>query len=515
MPVEALRGIPWTLLTYAATRAVTLLTTLALARLLAPADFGLFAMATLGMELLSVFSGLWLGAALIVGRDMDARAQGTVLTLLLAAGALLALLLLAAAPALAAFFGEPQLAAIVAVLAAALLVSGVNWFYETVLQRELAFRRRFACQVVRTVTFAVVALVLAIFGAGVWSLIAAYLAGHVANGAALLALTPYRVRPAFDRREARRIIRHGRGFLGQDLAGFLSENADYLAVGRLLGPTQLGFYAMAFRQASLPYYAIAEPVAKVTFPAFAQMRHRGEDVRPAFLNVLRMVALATCPAGVILSAAAVPFTVALLGADWLPMAAPLAILGAWAVLRPLQLTVGSLLNSLGRAEVFGRVALLSLVPLVLATFAAADLGGITAVAWVLLAHMAVTFGLVAILACRAAGVPVLSLARVLWPLAAASAVAWVATRATATQASPVGAGAALAAATGACLASYLATLAVLDRALLSGAVGGARRALGRPARGAPRLRRRSLVAGPALAAAAAAAHGGQPPQLAR
>ena len=58
MPVDALRGIPWTLLTYAATRAVTLLTTLALARLLAPADFGLFAMATLGMELLSVFSGL-------------------------------------------------------------------------------------------------------------------------------------------------------------------------------------------------------------------------------------------------------------------------------------------------------------------------------------------------------------------------------------------------------------------------------------------------------------------------
>ena len=503
MPVEALRGIPWTLLTYAATRAVTLLTTLALARLLAPADFGLFAMATLGMELLSVFSGLWLGAALIVGRDMDARAQGTVLTLLLAAGALLALLLLAAAPALAAFFGEPQLAAIVAVLAAVLLVSGVNWFYETVLQRELAFRRRFACQVVRTATFAAVALILAILGAGVWSLIAAYLAGQLANGAALLALTPYRVRPAFDRREARRIIHDGRGFLGQDLAGYLSENADYLAVGRLLGPTQLGFYAMAFRQASLPHYAIAEPVAKVTFPAFVQMRHRGEDVRPAFLNVLRTVALATCPAAVILSAAAVPFTVALLGAEWLPTAAPLAILGVWAVLRPLQLTVGSLLNSLGRAEVVGRVALLSLVPLVLATFAAADLGGISAVAWVLLAHMAVTFGLIAVLACRAANVPVRSLARGLCPLATASAVAWVATRAAATLASPLGAGVALAAATGACLASYLAILAVLDRALLFGAVGGARRALGRPARGGPRLRRRSLLPGPALAAAAA------------
>jgi O-antigen/teichoic acid export membrane protein len=505
MPVEALRGIPWTLLTYAATRVVTLVATLALARLLAPADFGLFAMATVGMELLSVFSGLWLGAALVVRRDMNARAQGTVLTMLLAGGALLALVLIAVAPALAAFFGEPRLTGIAALLAAVLLVSGINWFYETVLQRELAFRRRFACQLVRTLTFAAVALGLAILGAGVWSLIGAYLAGYLANGAALLALTPYRVRPAFDRGEARRILRDGRGFLGQDLAGFLSENADYFAVGRLLGPTQLGFYAMAFRQSSLPHYAIAEPVAKVTFPAFAQMRHRGEDVRPAFVNVLRMVALATCPAGVVLSAAAVPFTVALLGTDWRPTAAPLAILGVWAVVRPLQLTMGSLLNSLGRAEVYGRVALVSLVPLVLATFAAAGVGGITSVAWVLLAHMTVTFGVLAVVACRAAHVEARSLARALWPLAAASAVAWVVTRTAGTLFMSLGAGVALVAATGACLSSYLAALAVLDRPLLASAVNDARRAIGRPSRGVRTPRRRLAV--PALALAAAAVVG--------
>ncbi len=502
MPVEALRGIPWTLLTYAATRAVTLITTLALARLLAPADFGLFAMATLGMELLSVFSGLWLGAALIVRPQIDARAQGTVLTLLLGSGALLGVVLLALAPVVAAFFAEPRLAGIVALLAAVLLFSGVNWFYETVLQRELAFRRRFACQLVRTLTFAGVALGLAILGAGVWSLVVGYAAGHLANGVALLVLTPYRVRPAFDRMEARRIVRDGRGFLGQDLASFVSENADYLAVGRLLGPTQLGFYAMAFRQASLPHHAIAEPVAKVTFPAFAQMRHAGEDVRRAFLNVVRMVALASCPAGVILSAAAVPFTVALLGDDWLPMSGPLAVLGVWAVLRPLQLTIGSLLNSLGRAEVYGRVSLLALPPLVAATFAAAALGGITAVAWVLLVHMTATVALVAVAACRAARVAARSFAGALWPLAAASAVAWVVTRAAVTLSSELAAGVALVVATVACLTSYVAALAVFDRALLVGVVKSARRAIGRTGGAAPRLRRRSAVPGLALAAAA-------------
>jgi O-antigen/teichoic acid export membrane protein len=506
MPVEALRGIPWTLLTYATTRVVTVLTTLALARLLAPADFGLFAMATLGMELLSVFSGLWLGATLIVRAELDRRTEGTVLTLLVGAGAFLALLLGALAPVIAAFFGEPRLAGIVAVLAAVLLFSGVNWFYETLLQRELAFRRRFACQVVRTVVFSAVALGLGAAGAGVWSLVLAYLAGHLANGAALLVLTPYRVRPAFDRAEARRIAHGGRGFLWQDLSSFLGENADYLAVGRLLGPSQLGFYAMAFRQAELPHYAIAEPVGKVTFPAFAQMWHRGEEVTPAFINALRLMALVTFPMGVVLSAAAVPFTVALLGEDWRPMAAPLAVLGLWALLRPLQVTVGNLLNSLARADVYGRVSMVSLLPLIAGTFAAAGLGGITAVAWVLLAHMAVVFAWLALAAQRHAGVTVRDQARALRPLAVAAGAAWAVTHSVATVAGRASPWLALAAAVIACLVSYAAVLAPLAPGLLPGAVRDARRALGlAPDRTARwRYRRPALPTGIGLACAALA-----------
>jgi O-antigen/teichoic acid export membrane protein len=518
MPVDALRGIPWTLVTYASTRVVSVLTTLVLARLLAPADFGLFAMATLGMELLSVLSGLWLGAALIVRPDMDRRAEGTVLVLLVGAGLLLAVILSALSPALAAFFGEPRLTGIVALLAAVLLVSGVNWFYETLLQRELAFGRRFVCQIARALAFSGVALSLAAAGAGVWSLVVGYLAGYVANAAGLLLLTPYRVRPAFDRAEARRVIRTGRGFLSQDLAVFLGQNADYLAVGRILGPAQLGFYAMAFRQAELPNYAIAEPVGKVTFPAFAQMSHRGEDVRPAFLNTLRLIALVTFPVGVVLSAAAVPFAVALFGTDWEPMAAPLAVLGVWALMRPLQVTVGDLLNSLGRAAVYGRVSMILLLPLVAGTFVAAGLGGITAVAWVLLAHMSVIFAALAVAAGRYTGISVRDQARALWPLVAAAAVSWAVTRVIATAADAAPPAAALGVAVTGCLASYLAALMLLAPGLLSGALRDAARALGLgPARAtvAPRLSR--LRGAPALALAAAALVGalaGAEPKLA-
>jgi Polysaccharide biosynthesis protein/O-Antigen ligase len=298
-------------------------------------------------------------------------------------------------------------------------------------------------------------------------------------------------------------MRSGRGFLAQDFATFVGANADYLAVGRVLGSSQLGFYAMAFRQAELPHYAIAEPVGKVTFPAYSQMRHRGEDVRPAFLNALRLMALVTVPIGVLLSAAAVPFAVALFGPKWEPMAAPLAILGVWAVMRPLQVTVGNLLNSMARADVYGRVSMLALGPLVAGTFAAAHLGGISAVAWVLLGHMSVILLVLSVAAERHAHIPVADQARAVWPLLAAGAVGWVVTRGVVTAAEPAPAALALALAVAGCATAYLATVAVLAPGLLRGAVQDARRALGfRP--GGYDQWRRPVPAPPILAVGAAA-----------
>jgi lipopolysaccharide exporter len=433
MDEKAVRGIPWTILTYGATKVITVLTTLVLARLLAPADFGLFALATLGISLLSIFNGNWLGATLIVRGDMDERARGTVLTLLLVSGVLMAGALAAVAPLVAEVFKQPRLTDILFALSAILTFSGVNWFYEMVMQRELEFRRRFVAQVSRIATFSVVAVALGARGAGVWSLVAAFVLGHVANGVALFSLAPYRVRPAFDRHRALDIMRGSRGFLGQELAQFFEQNTDYLSIGRILGASQLGFYSMAYRQAELPHYAISDPVSTVTFPAFAQMRQRGMDITHSFLTALRLVALFTCPVGVLLSAGARPFTEALFGPKWLPMTGALAVLGIWAIARPLQFTIGRLLNSLGAAWLYGRISVVGLVPFAAATVFAAKLGGITAVACVLLVYVFIVGAVLMRVVARHAGIDALSQWRVLRPLLVASAISWVATRATADQ----------------------------------------------------------------------------------
>src|SRR4051812_33116908 len=123
MDARAVSGIPWTLLSYVANRVVTVLTTVVLARLLVPADFGLFALATLTESVLGVFTGVWLGAYLVIHPDAGDREKGTVLTLLIAASLVFTVVLVAIAPLAAAVFDEPRLTGAVIVLAGVMLIN--------------------------------------------------------------------------------------------------------------------------------------------------------------------------------------------------------------------------------------------------------------------------------------------------------------------------------------------------------------------------------------------------------
>jgi lipopolysaccharide exporter len=477
---KAIRGIGWTFLTLAGSRLVQIAGTVVLARLLVPADFGLVALGLTISILLGLLASLGLGGVFVVERELDERAKGTYLTLFLVMGASFALLMAALAPLAARFFGDERLTGVVVGLSAMVFFSGgLNWFYEAVMQRELEFRKRFVAQMVQAVSYSGSAIALAALGAGVWSLVVGQLIGAAAYAAALVSLAPYRVRPAFDSRAAGAGLREGRGFLVQGVTTFAAQNVDFLVIGRVLGAVQLGFYSMAYRLGELPNWFISESVAKVTFPGFARMRHRGEDVAPAFLSALGLVAFATCPLGVVLSAAAEPLTLVVFGERWEGMIGPLTVLGIWAAVRPLRGTAGWFLNSVGHAGVLGRLSLLMLAALLPAVYAAARLGGITAVAWVVVAEAAVSLGVIALIAERRAGVPVRGQWRVLRPVALGCPLAWGACRLAAEATASQPCGVTLAAALAAGLAAYLAAVALIDPALPRHAVGQVRRMLSR------------------------------------
>ncbi|HEY2258776.1 MAG TPA: oligosaccharide flippase family protein [Solirubrobacteraceae bacterium] len=374
--------MPWTLLSYAGSKLISILTTLVLARLIAPADFGILALATLATNFLTWIADMGFSGTVVLRQDLDRRGLGTLLTLMAITGVLAGLIAVAVAPLAALVFSTPKLTGVLAAVALLLPLGSVAGFWEALMQRELAFRRRFVAMIVQSLVMAVVSIPLAALGAGVWSLVVGQVAGMFALGLVLFALAPFHVRPVFDRKLAVSAFRTGRAFLGQGLAMYVRQNVDTVTVGLAFGDRRLGFYSMANRFGDLIYWTIAHPVGKVTFPAFARSSHAGDDIRPTFLRVLGMVALVSCPIGIIMSAAAEPFTRAVFGDRWLPMVGPLAIMGLWAAVRQMDQTIGWLLNSIDRPGALAWLSVFILIPLILGCWLAASIGGLTAVALV-------------------------------------------------------------------------------------------------------------------------------------
>ncbi|HEY5052056.1 MAG TPA: oligosaccharide flippase family protein [Solirubrobacterales bacterium] len=471
-------GVPWTFVSFGATKVISLLTTVFLARLLSPADFGLMALALLAFGALGLFQDLGLGATLVLRQDFEERALGTILTLLMITAVAVAVIVSALSPLAASFFDEPRLTTLLPVLSTTSVFSSLAWFYESLLQREMDFKRRFAGQVSLSLGFTLTAIPLAIAGAGIWALVLGQVASTVIYSATYLIIVPHRVRPTFERAVAREVFISGRGFLAQGWLAWISENVDYLLVGRLLGSAPLGFYSMAYRLSELTHFGIADPVAKVTFPAFARMRQRDESVTETYLSALRLVGLVACVIGAVLSGAAAPFTEAVFGAKWLPMIGPLAVLGIWAAVIPLQATMGWLLNSTGHA---GTLGTLTAVLLVLETPLLIIAAGVstTAVSFVILGQSLVALPLLALLAHKKLGLRLVSHLGAILPIAFATAAAWLATRATANATESAAPVVSLIASGALGVTAYAAVMGVLDRGTIRLAVGTARRMLGR------------------------------------
>jgi lipopolysaccharide exporter len=428
MEQRAVAGFRWTLLTYAVGKVITLSSTILLARLLSPADFGVVMLAFVAINVVGLFGDLGLGATLVVRQDLDRRGTGTVLTLLIGTGALLGAILVVTAPLLADVFEERRLGGVLVALAPLTILGSVNWFYQWLLQRELEFKARFMGHLVQALVYGAVAVASAALGAGTWSIVAGHLFGNLAMTLVFLSSARTRVAPAFDRRIVRGLFATSRGFLLQSTATLLQQNADYIAVGRTLGSTPLGLYSMAYRLSELPHLAVADPVARVTFPGFARMRLRGEDVSDLYLRSLRMVAVCTGPVGTLLSAVAAPFTDVVYGPRWVQMTGALSVLALWGVAKSIQVTVEAALNA---AEGAGDVGLNAVVMVGLqapALFVAASTGGLVAVAWVLLGGVSLSAMVLVDRARRRLGLGFQAHGRALGPVAIACVAAWLAAR---------------------------------------------------------------------------------------
>jgi lipopolysaccharide exporter len=375
-------GALWQGLAQVIGKSVVLLTTIVLARLLSPHEYGLVALALVLMTYAATLADAGVAQALVY-LPRNAESARAALFASVSAGLVIALAVTAAAPLIADFFDNPEVAPLVRLLALSLLATSVGAVPESLLRRLLEFRRLTIATVTRAIVTGAVTLSLALAGYGAWSLAVGTVAGALAYTAACWLLLPdhvplqlWRVR----RSELVAVVRYGAPVAGSTLLGRLIFDVDYVVIGRLLGAGALGYYTLAFRLPEFVIINIFLVLTSVMFPLYTHARGEPERLRRGYLKSLQVQALYGVTAGVGLAVVA-PYVVPLVfGTKWLPTVVPLAVLALYAAVRSLGAGANEVYKALGRPGLSIVISLVRLA-ILLPALIVATRWGIVGVAW--------------------------------------------------------------------------------------------------------------------------------------
>jgi O-antigen/teichoic acid export membrane protein len=361
-PVGALgailrRGAAMSAVALVLVQVISLAQTLVLARLLSPTEVGLFAAGTVLATFLATFAEGALTQALIQRGDADLDdAADTVFWVTLGTGLLMSLVTLAAAPLVGMAFGASVAGTIAAVTSGTMVLHAVTNVPDALMQRRFDFRRRLIIDPATVLTFAVVAVVFAALGFGVWSLVAgsyAQMTVWVVASWGLAGWRPGRGRPSV------RLWREMAGFAFPLLLGSAVERirdaVELVVVGRVLNTASLGFYRYARRIALLPGTAVIQAGAFVLFPAFSRIADDPERLRQAFLRALTWIWLAALPLAGLLVASGESLAVLLLGEPWRPAGVGLTAMAGFGLGQAMNAVTAEVLKGTGMSRRLNRL----------------------------------------------------------------------------------------------------------------------------------------------------------------
>ena len=396
-------------------------------RILAPADYGLYAMSAVVLSLLNLMNGYGLANALIQQREVTPHLLRQLFGMLIVLNGALAAIQFVAAPWIADYYGQPIVATMLRWQALIFLTNPFLALGYAILSRGMDFRRQAHVNIVSALVGAAASLGGALGGLGVWTLVVAPIAmfGSRALGMALAARVL--IWPSFDFRGAWGIAGFGGMVALSQLLYFVQTQSDVVIAGRALDPHTLGLYTTALFLAQIFVNKVVPPLNEVAFSAYARMQDDPAAMAAGFLKSVRVILLLAIPFCLGLATTAQPLVEVVLGEKWLEAAPLLTLLALAMPFMTLHVLFAPATNAVGRPGIGTRTAALGAVVMLLAFLAGVRWGapGIAA-AW-LVGYPALT-AITAAWSLPAIGVRARALAQaVLPPVLAGIAMALVVT----------------------------------------------------------------------------------------
>lgn len=347
-----IKGVSWIASARVIVTILGLASTLILARLLTPEDFGLVAIAGAITVVIASITDLSLAQALVQHKDPKEYHYDTAWTLNNLRAILLSVLIAASADFTATAYGDPRLFDVIMFLAAATLLEGLQSPRMIIFQRNLIFWQEFALSVIEKAAGFVVGVTIAWYLENYWALVVGGTAARVARIVASYFFAPYR--PRLGLKGYGELLSFSIWLTLSRTVQMANWRADPLILGTSVGPSALGLYSMSDNLAGMPIREGLGPIRQTLFPAFSRIKEDMPRLRAAYLRAQGLLCLLALPIGIGFAAIAEPAIGLLLGDTWLPA---VTMIQALSILFALEACEGyqPLAMALGRTRaMFGR-----------------------------------------------------------------------------------------------------------------------------------------------------------------
>jgi O-antigen/teichoic acid export membrane protein len=334
----------WIAWSRGALQLLTFATTLFVARILVPADYGVMALATSFTAHAGMLAEMGLGSAIIQFRDLSRRELDTCFWITMTLAMVCFATLFLGASAIARWLAVPTLADVLPVLSLVLPLTACRVVSDSLLRKRLALDRVSQAEVIGAVVTLPIVIGCALGGLGVWTLVVGYLVGPTVRSVATFAFAPWVPGFRIGGERVREVVCFSLATLGSRFMSALRESASSLVLGKVTGQVSIvGLYVMADDVAHLPGQKIAPVINMLSSPVMAELQTNIDAMREALYRTIRLTVAIVVPASAGIALVADDMVAVLLGPKWLPAAPLIRLISLYAAVRAVDGVLPSVL----------------------------------------------------------------------------------------------------------------------------------------------------------------------------
>lgn len=350
LKTKTLSGMIWSFVQRFGTMAISFVSNIILARLLSPDDYGIIGMLMIFIAVANTFVDGGFGSALIQKKEPTREDYSTIFWWNMFLSLVLYGVLYMSAPAVARFYDLPLLSQVLRVQGFVLILNALSIIQQNQLRKQLKFKRLASVTVASAVLSAVIAIVLAYLGWGVWALVAQQLMLSGFTAILLWVLNKWYPLLSFSKESFKQLFGFGGFMLLSSLINTIFNNINSLIIGKLFSASTMGYFSQAKKIEDATAMSVTSVVEQVTYPILSEHQNDKNKMRSILKRFNTCTFFIVTPMMLLICLFAEPIVVFLFTEKWLPVAPYLKILALHGIPMGLQGVNYNAIAAIGKSK---------------------------------------------------------------------------------------------------------------------------------------------------------------------